>query len=92
MSYDESALKTIQENLTKVSKDLSEHVREDKRIHEKSQVYLPEYQEASTMGMDNISDKVNINVCIYVFGSFLKTHIIAYENYQRVHCCNRHCP
>lgn len=62
MSYDESALKTIQENLTKVSKDLSEHVREDKRIHEKSQVYLPEYQEASTMGMDNISDKVNINV------------------------------
>lgn len=27
----------------------------------------------------------NIIVCIYVFGSFLKNRIIAYENYQRVH-------
>ncbi|EBV1531739.1 hypothetical protein DNY80_22890 [Salmonella enterica subsp. enterica serovar Kentucky] len=27
----------------------------------------------------------DIIVCIYVFGSFLKNRIIAYENYQRVH-------
>ena len=27
----------------------------------------------------------DIIVCIYVFGSFLKNRIIAYENYQRAH-------
>lgn len=37
------------------------------------------------MVMQLSSHQNNIIVCIYVFGSFLKTRIIAYENYQRVH-------
>lgn len=62
MGYSESPLGSIEQRLKELSKDLAEHVREDKQIHEKAQVPQYEYREASKMGMDNISDKVNINV------------------------------
>lgn len=56
MEYEEPSLKTIQDSIKRVSEELTKHEYEDARVHKH------EYKEATKMGMDNISDKVNINV------------------------------
>lgn len=56
MDYVEPSLKTIQDSIKRVSEELAKHERADVREHK----YLRD--EATQMGMDNVSDKVNINV------------------------------
>lgn len=72
MGYGEPSLRDIKDSIQKVSEELARHEKSDaksmeyvqKHIQEHQSEHAPTYEsyEGSKMGMDNISDKVNINV------------------------------
>lgn len=68
MDYGEPSLKSLQDSIDRIGKELAKHEVKDaknmeyveKRIHEEA--HKSERDEGTDMGMDNISDRVNINL------------------------------
>jgi hypothetical protein len=66
MEHEESSLKTLQDTIERVSKELSKHEHQDMKNMEYVKSHIPDqthlYREDSKMGLENVSDKININL------------------------------
>jgi hypothetical protein len=66
MEHEESSLKTLQDNIEKLSRELAKHERQDVKNLEYVKAHIPDqtqmYREDSKMGLENVSDKININL------------------------------